>query len=548
MFSVTDLELHPYSAPSQSSNRLDWRAPLTPQKYTKAKRLNRLLKSREASDKDECKHCQRHVLSKKTSSDEATDDESPPMLKGLDDYAFIRRDADYEPFVQEVWHDQIVRGWPKAIPYTTEQGINVAVRQCINFISMDDAAYYILLCGGIIGHASARQDQISIRNMPSLFHKVRVRAVQALRKDITRLKHGVPTDALMASILSFALQETIYDDHAGEGPGWPKSPMARAQLLSWAGGLNRQSKHLLAFYDLLERRGGLKTVTEPGLRRMIQLCDLLTSSTTAASPRYPLCVPSQNLTASGWIELDNSAMQLHQTFGSKFKAFTSISWQFLEALMSLLPIIRDVTVAIDLHKRTGGDRPSLGELVDFANSVHWKILCLGKHKDPKIRVSGSTADIRMEANSVSTEQGMKEMIWRQTLEPVRLAALIYSNLVIFPVAHSAGVGRNLAQLLRQLYESDQVRIYETQLEMWVLAMGCVASWGTADRSWFVEKLKVHTMTIFVMDESCDFDPLEMEQHDFLNLMRGFLWWEPVCFVPMREVWEEAFEKDGRYDY
>ena len=269
MFSVMDLDLRPYED-NDDHYRLDWRAPITPRKFTIADKASRTLKLRNGpTHKDDDCHKASHQHARKCGSRRTSRHQVSKSLPL--DYAFIRRDDAYEDFVQEIWHDQITRGWPKAIPYTTTQGINVAVRQCVKFISADDSAYYILLCGGIIGYTSSRHDRVNTKTLPRLFHKTRISAVRALRDAISKLEDGMPTDSLMAGILSFALQETVYENDLTEAPRWPKSPLARAQLLGWVGGLHSRSHHLEAFYQLLERRGGLHTVTEPGLRRMIYL-------------------------------------------------------------------------------------------------------------------------------------------------------------------------------------------------------------------------------------------------------------------------------------
>ena len=268
-----DLELQPYEGLNDGRVRLQWKDPVPLTKLKKASPVSHTHQvkrsPRHNSEHARCRHCEVSSTGRCRKHPRSPRKDAP--RKGLPQYAFMRRDADYEDLVHEIWHDQITRGWPKAIPYTTKQGINVAVRQCVSFIYTDDSAYYILLCGGIIGYTSARQDRVNMKTLPRLFHKMRVRAVQALRSDIAGLDEGIPSDALLAAILSFALQETVYDNEVGDEPQWPKSPLARAQLLNWVGGLPRQSAHLEAFYQLLERRGGLETITDPGLRRLLSM-------------------------------------------------------------------------------------------------------------------------------------------------------------------------------------------------------------------------------------------------------------------------------------
>ena len=267
-------------------------------------------------------------------------------------------------------------------------------------------------------------------------------------------------------------------------------------------------------------------------------CDLLTSSVNATSPRYPPLGSKD--TAISTLELDNEASTLRQQFASRFKNFSLLSWQFLEPLFELLPDLRDVTVAVDMHHRTKGQQPQLNHLVDFANSVHWRALslCDRKFESPG-NCSCTPADTSAE-NDQNEDHVMMSTIVKQTLQPVRLAVLIFSNLVIFPITFSAGVGTNLASSLRDLYENHQVRVFETDLEMWVLAMGCLASWGTNDRAWFLTNLKQMTDTLCSVKSEDGGAGASLPV--FLEVMRGFLWWEHVCLVPMKEVWAEMYDR------
>ena len=137
-------------------------------------------------------------------------------------------------------------------------------------------------------------------------------------------------------------------------------------------------------------------------------------------------------------------------------------------------------------------------------------------------------------------------IAKQTLEPVRLAVLIYSCLVMFPVSFETGVVTNFACCLRELYDTKQVRIFDPELEMWVLAMGCTASWGSNDREWFIKKLKDVVDELCCCHEATHGTEVVNESGPclevFLEMMRGFLWWTYGCEVSMREIWEEIYGK------
>lgn len=79
---------------------------------------------------------------------------------------------------------------------------------------------------------------------------------------------------------------------------------------------------------------------------------------------------------------------------------------------------------------------------------------------------------------------------RGASECCRLAALIYSLLVTFPLPYTAGTFRRLAkQLQAALVEWDGGE----KLLIWVLAIGGIGSVGLQERQWFVDRFQEVTM-------------------------------------------------------
>ena len=233
----------------QGHTQLDWHAPITPKKYSRATRQVYDLRCKTSSS-DGSHHEDSPAESiTRFEANARNTSQLAPMVPDMIQLAFIRCDPDYEPFVQEIWHDTITRGWPRVITHRSAREAKLAIQEMVDLVAVDDLAYYIYLCGGIIGYAAARQDVVGPRALPRLFYKMKIRALRDLRSEIEKLGDGLPSDTLLFVILAFAIQESFCNaDAANEGPSWRKSPLAHAQMLSWIGPLHNNSRHIAVFH------------------------------------------------------------------------------------------------------------------------------------------------------------------------------------------------------------------------------------------------------------------------------------------------------------
>ena len=157
--------------------------------------------------------------------------------------------------------------------------------------------------------------------------------------------------------------------------------------------------------------------------------------------------------------------------------------------------------------------------------MHWRILAMGSPIAAQGRPSRT--------NLGRTENTSKpEKSDSHVLELFRLTALIYSDLVIFPVAFFSRVRKKLAVQLAKAYQQHNSSIDEPELELWLLSLGGIASLQTPTRRWYCERLKK------VSDYLCPNGNFEM----FLYIVRGFLWWDPSA-SPVRAFWSEVYPED-----
>jgi hypothetical protein len=136
-------------------------------------------------------------------------------------------------------------------------------------------------------------------------------------------------------------------------------------------------------------------------------------------------------------------------------------------------------------------------------------------------------------------------------ELLRLAACIYSDMVIFPMAASAGVKPRLATRMRQIIISShlyshilqqQDRHAGCEMHIWLLWFGCFGALGTKHQPWFERQL---LFTIIAIDQDVCKESYEIVFERFLG---GFLWWEDACGPPARELWGRirALHDQGRW--
>lgn len=124
-------------------------------------------------------------------------------------------------------------------------------------------------------------------------------------------------------------------------------------------------------------------------------------------------------------------------------------------------------------------------------------------------------------------------------ELVRLAASIYSGMVLFLVPWRTGVKPRLAERMRLIWESSQMspsaehsKRSHTQLHVWLLWFGCLGAIRSLHRKWFEHELQCAFEALYGLEwQEMTFDTVK-------QALRSFLWWDPVCDLPGRDLWNQ----------
>lgn len=211
-----------------------------------------------------------------------------------------------------------------------------------------------------------------------------------------------------------------------------------------------------------------------------------------------------SLTESGLHTLDAEAETQLLQLGSGF-ALVELNQNLLE----ILQLMCDATVALDHHVRQGMCPPNMSDIVLQRNAVQNKLLWLLPVKDDPL-------------TSLDTVNNI-----------IRVAANIFSDMVLFPLSPATGIKPRLAAELRRClrYPIPDVENYgpPTDVFLWILTLGGIAAAFTRHRGWYIEQLAE------------GYGRMVCESDDMLERMGRFLWWSDVCDQPARLLWTQALE-------
>lgn len=119
-------------------------------------------------------------------------------------------------------------------------------------------------------------------------------------------------------------------------------------------------------------------------------------------------------------------------------------------------------------------------------------------------------------------------------ESCRLATIIYSFLVVFPVPPIPGPFETVTHLLQQELEKIHIESLEMPrltMHLWTLVMGAIACIGLSERSWFVSKITKLSQIMEIR-----------EWQDLQKVLRSYLWHPGTSNADGIELWDEVEEE------
>ncbi|EXJ70582.1 uncharacterized protein A1O5_06652 [Cladophialophora psammophila CBS 110553] len=315
---------------------------------------------------------------------------------------------------------------------------------------------------------------------------------------------SVPTDALIMAVTIMSIHHTR--DDVVYPKVHPISPMAKVNNLHVYGAMVNDEKHIQGILLLIGRKGGLEGVELYGMADTLQLCDVYFASKYACRPNFPWRNPVKSLVSTGRHVLDPVAIDLDSKLGAGFRYLRQSPAG--RQLLDVLDAFSEVTVALDHHVRGGPTAPEVEELSEVRNCTQHRLL------------SQMPCPLDLSRPELCVHHA------------VRLATLVFSEMVIFPLPPQQRVKPRLALMLRQTLEAcDLLGCWDlhSQVLLWSLTLGAIASNFTPQRPWYIEQLLQQILLLQIQDWTI----LEM-------ICSRFLWWKPVCSEPLRWLWDEMF--------
>ncbi|EEP79918.1 predicted protein [Uncinocarpus reesii 1704] len=321
------------------------------------------------------------------------------------------------------------------------------------------------------------------------------------------------SDEVILAVLCMAFNRIDYSGWTVSDP-WPKAPLRNLQWLDVYGGLSLNDHHIKGLLALIEMRGGLSQMKMPGLAETLSTSGVMLSTKYLVKPRLPF-VPIFEETAEGrtphWPTLLNPAMIEGQP--------DPIATAGLPADISeILQCMRDYNNVINVYSQ--GLLPEL-ELAVIADRRNW---------------------IQYNLVSLRSVYEYHEAFFdaHKTYEMCRLAAMIYSMLVIFPLPAANRPFKRIASMARMALmetetEPDPFASWRPGREMllWALVLAGMAAKGTPDREWFVGKLAAALATA---------GPGTWEE--VKEALGQVMWMDSVCDMGGQALWMDAMLAGG----
>ncbi|KIW32980.1 uncharacterized protein PV07_04486 [Cladophialophora immunda] len=325
---------------------------------------------------------------------------------------------------------------------------------------------------------------------------------------VTDILQKSPTPPWERIVLALLLVTWPAGTHEESPSKYPVSPMATAQNLHLFNNMELtpgRIQQIQRFYRILEPLGGLDGLSTPEHLHVFSFADTFVSSRLGVRPLWPW--PNKlhyAFEAFNDLVLDPRAFQMSLVMGRGFSCVKDAQ------LLRILIMACRATLGIDLYQRNVPTAPSPRDICTVRNAVQHQLCSL----DPP-------SDLLPSHDALLYNM-------------VRLAALIYSDLVIFPLGESVSVKLQLAYDLRKALElcfTGETLEAQAELELtvWCLTMGTMASYGTVHQEWYVMQL----------GRSLREDRRLLDWILFQTLMSHFLWWDHVLQPRCWDVWKEA---------
>ncbi|KAH8429114.1 uncharacterized protein LDX57_006784 [Aspergillus melleus] len=303
-------------------------------------------------------------------------------------------------------------------------------------------------------------------------------------------------DAVILSVICMAHNAADENDERLQRRTPFHAPMRRLQWLDVYGSLPPNIVHVEGLVQMVKLRGGLEQITLPGLAPILSFSDIVTATTYLVPPVFsyiPLSDDRRNMSLQTLLGYD--PVEVERQYGHLRQLGLT------EELLNLFYAMRVYMNNVDgiLHKTIKGDNALLA---DQRNLIQHTLQAL-------------PPAIQTEAYPSFPDQGV-------VYEASRLAALVYSVGVVFPLPAQSSPLARLALFLRGTINNWRSKPTWTHpqalvLILWALTLGGIASDNRPEREWFVQvlgqTLREHHISTWA---------------ELRTMLRMILWYDTAC--------------------
>ncbi|KAI2280769.1 hypothetical protein LOZ02_004934 [Ophidiomyces ophidiicola] len=388
--------------------------------------------------------------------------------------------------------------------------------------AMSSPALFTAFLYGAAGHMQTRKRLESAHVAPQTRDEKLEQIVCETEtiKQLNKMMHHPSqacSDEVILAVLCMAFNRIDYSGWNVADP-WPKAPLRNLQWLDVYGGLSLNDHHIKGLLALIETKGGLDQLKMPGLAEILSTAVVMLSTKCLVKPRLPF-VPIFAESAQGktphWPTLTNPVL-----FGTPLDSRPVdpvLNAGLPEDIVSVLQQMRDYNHVVNVYSQGLLPQLELAVIADRRNWIQYNLVAL----------------------SSVWELPEQFMQIYETYETCRLAAQIYSMLVIFPLPAANRPFKRLASMVRAAFlESEHSMAWNSGKEMllWCLVLGTMAAKNTSDRSWFCRKLAS------ALDAVGPGSWQELKGH-----LASVMWMDSVCDIGGREAWLEATTTSSIHD-
>ncbi|KIW72876.1 hypothetical protein PV04_01037 [Phialophora macrospora] len=285
-------------------------------------------------------------------------------------------------------------------------------------------------------------------------------------------------------------------------------------------------EHVLGLVKMMELLGDLRKIKTPGIAQTVSWAGVMGAVRNLTRPIFPFIshtttfVQEDGRLAVTQYERDAVTTDLGQ-LGTGFWQVWSLNAAstaaYLDLLLEVIQDMGDFTVVVENHASGRWIPRTSPEIIDQRNFVEHKLMSLQTEQE----LIGSG---RLAVEDLDVQY-----------ESCRLACIVYSFIVIFPVPPVVGPFETIVERLKRALHATAWKVFQgprLRLHLWIVIMGSIASIGLPDRPWFLLR---------VMEVLEEFDMKDWK--DLKALLKTFLWHPRTSDLDGLEIWKAIQHSD-----